>query len=308
MKKIFSSILIIILAANVFAQIPTTDLLVHYAFNKNASDSGDFKMDGTIIGAKLTSDRFGKDSSAFYFDGLSRINCGNSTIINTINEGLTISVWIQSGISQPFRAIVTKWPVKQQSDHFGLWLNFTRPTLAIGHPSFSSGGATATNPISNLQDWHHIVGIWQKGGKHIIYVDNLKVLDVLLPNYNIITTNSTAELLIGSDGENRSFTGKIDDIRIYKRALDEMEIKQLFNEEESTIVTALNKNQLTNENIYPNPTKDQLNFSKTQSYKISNLQGLEILKGEGDQVDVSQLNSGIYLITIEGVSQKFIKE
>lgn len=68
--------------------------------------------------------------------------------------------------------------------------------------------------------------------------------------------------------------------------------------------------------IYPNPTKDILNInidtSKESRAVITSLDGRQVLtttiKNGKNQINVSTLPKGVYLITTEGISQKFIKE
>jgi hypothetical protein len=78
---------------------------------------------------------------------------------------------------------------------------------------------------------------------------------------------------------------------------------------EKAIQTSLFDTKELNQIIfYPNPVKTQLHLQKNEAYKISNLQGQELASGEGALVDVGNLGAGVYLININGVSQKFIKE
>ena len=64
--------------------------------------------------------------------------------------------------------------------------------------------------------------------------------------------------------------------------------------------------------IYPNPTTDNLFLSSECQWKIFNLQGIELLQGTGDELNVSGYATGIYLIQTEiekGKSiQKFVIE
>ena len=73
---------ILTLAALVFATacfgqvpdyMPTDGLLAWYPFNGNANDASGNGYHAISYGAELTSDRLGLDSSAFYFDGSSKI-------------------------------------------------------------------------------------------------------------------------------------------------------------------------------------------------------------------------------------------
>ena len=57
--------------------------------------------------------------------------------------------------------------------------------------------------------------------------------------------------------------------------------------------------------IYPNPASDAMNLiggnpSARLSWQLFNLQGMRMLEGVGDRVDVSGLSDGCYYLTIEG--------
>lgn len=74
-----------------------------------------------------------------------------------------------------------------------------------------------------------------------------------------------------------------------------------------------NEQDFTTFQIYPNPTKNVLNFSENlKEITIYDLSGKSILKGKGSQINVSNLPTGNYLlkgITNSGksINQKFIK-
>ncbi|HAR19178.1 MAG TPA: hypothetical protein DCR46_00835 [Cytophagales bacterium] len=59
---------------------------------------------------------------------------------------------------------------------------------------------------------------------------------------------------------------------------------------------------------YPNPTKETLYFSKYVQYQITDAYGKPIKQGEGTEANVSELAVGLYFISINGRSNKFIKE
>lgn len=68
--------------------------------------------------------------------------------------------------------------------------------------------------------------------------------------------------------------------------------------------------------IYPNPTKDVLNVTlevnKSSNAVITSAEGRQVMttpiKMGKNQINVSNLPKGVYLLTTEGISQKFIKE
>lgn len=45
-------------------------VVLYYPFNGNARDMSGIQINGQVIGATLTTDRFGISNSAYYFDGL----------------------------------------------------------------------------------------------------------------------------------------------------------------------------------------------------------------------------------------------
>lgn len=79
-------------------------------------------------------------------------------------------------------------------------------------------------------------------------------------------------------------------------------------------VTSLDEINFTGKKLFPNPAIDVLNIKSENpdevfAFSISDYTGREILKGSCvDKIDISQLNSGIYLVTIDGETRKFIKQ
>jgi len=61
--------------------------------------------------------------------------------------------------------------------------------------------------------------------------------------------------------------------------------------------------------VYPNPVHNELRIaSEPADYCITNLIGTQIKRGKADKINVTDLNSGIYLIQVENQITKFIKE
>ena len=78
-------------------------------------------------------------------------------------------------------------------------------------------------------------------------------------------------------------------------------------------MAAINKSLMeVNENnepalrVFPNPTNGVI-MGQTGDFQITNLSGKTIKRGMAQgQIDVSNLSSGIYLLTINGKTQKII--
>jgi hypothetical protein len=86
--------------------------------------------------------------------------------------------------------------------------------------------------------------------------------------------------------------------------------------ENETDLLGLNDNEFTSINIFPNPTKDILNFEgfNTSSIEVSiyDILGKRIMEksiSNGNSIDVSELANGVYTIKINNeMTSKFIKE
>ena len=212
-----------------------TGLIAFYPFNGNANDASSNHYNGIVSGASLASDRFGKAKSAYSFTGISPI--GDHINVNAVffNPGWTsfsISIWSNSntidntpngkivqdivGTIPAAVAIAYNWG---GSNKYSMWASSNSP---------SSGWDVLYNyqSISNIvsNKWKHIVMV-KNNTTYSIYIDGF--LDNSI-NTNIVSTNSLRGLMIGAyENGGEPFNGKLDDIRIYNRALSQSEITYL---------------------------------------------------------------------------------
>ena len=95
-----------------YTQIPGDGLVGYWSFNGHAYDASGFNNHGSVIGAVLTSDRFDRMYSAYYFDGNDVINVphSESLIFEPSNSDYALSLWVQfdKSISDGGR-IIQKW-------------------------------------------------------------------------------------------------------------------------------------------------------------------------------------------------------
>ena len=81
---------------------------------------------------------------------------------------------------------------------------------------------------------------------------------------------------------------------------------------EPSVITSSNAQEITNPlTIYPNPTTERLYVSsskQTSPYHVYDLNGQTLLSGNGSEVDVSQLENGVYLIRLEQEVLRFVKK
>ena len=94
MRKLIFTSFITFLCVLSQAQIPTNGLVGYWPFNGNANDESGNGHNGTVNGATLTSDRFGRCNAAYYFDGAAKISVPDHPDLNIPSGKISISVWV----------------------------------------------------------------------------------------------------------------------------------------------------------------------------------------------------------------------
>ena len=201
-------------------------LLVCLPFNGNADDHSGNDHHGTVVGAKLTTDRFGTPNSAYYFDGDNdMIEITDHPDLRLHNTDFTLSVWMMEESYNPHNngALLVKRNLGRNNGWFLSSLGLDDGYQGNILYNVSGGGdpfcMTWSGDIT-LREWHHIVAVYILARQEVaIYIDG-KLIKVQngIPSPNPATT---AKLLIGYDDPVKTydFKGKIDDISIYSCAL-----------------------------------------------------------------------------------------
>ena len=229
MKKLLLVLLVLsVFTANaqVPSYVPTNGLVAYYPFNGNANDASGNGNNGVVNGATLTSDRNGNVGKAYSFNGanISVPHNSNFGIIQTGQE--TISLWAFLEGAQTTQHLIGKRPNGAQSFNWQMSFNYGANqglTFSGGIPG-NTYGLVSNYRLPNLQ-WVNIVGTYSAG------IWSLFVNGVLINT----TTSSTfyndviCPLTIGNSGSFEAFSGKLDDIAIYNRALSQSEITSLYN-------------------------------------------------------------------------------
>lgn len=215
--------------------IPTEGLVAFYPFNGNANDESGNNYHGTVIGgASLTSDRNGNENSCYNFDGYNDyILIGD--VLNMGTSDFTISAWAnaESIIGGTGQKIINK----------GLSIYGEPENAGYGIRIWNKNNSKQAVFMGGYSNNASISGITSNNWMHIVCIKESNSLKIVINNINISTstTNTIIDhtnnlpLTIGAlDRDNgmidEYFDGKIDDIRIYNRALNDQEIEALYNE------------------------------------------------------------------------------
>jgi hypothetical protein len=207
-------------------------LVAYYPFNGNANDESGNGHHGTVNGATLTTDRFGNSNVAYSFDGRNNhIQVNDNTIFH--NQTFSVSIWANGRDFNGFKQLFTK--------NFGTSanesINIVANNLSIWNLTAQVGGNNyygtliKSPTLFNINEWHLVTYVFNgKNNIQRIYIDASEVTN------NIANTGidyDNKPITIGSQLENNVmsyfFNGKLDDIRIYNRALTQEEITYLAN-------------------------------------------------------------------------------
>jgi uncharacterized protein (TIGR02145 family) len=208
-------------------------LVAYYPFNGNANDESGNKNNGTVNGATPTTDRFGNAGKAYSFDGVNDyIRKANFTQVNRNNgDELTVSAWVKSSrLGGQYQDIVTNRSI---AGHNWILYQHTNDGAICFHGSLQY----PSNYIPQTNNWIHVVSIVTSTGIAKLYADG-----VLVFTNNNYTYGPTlpSDLFIGMHGEyGEPFSGSIDDVRIYNRALSSDEVTELYNSEKPVTPTTV---------------------------------------------------------------------
>jgi len=223
------------ISTNVFAAVTTEGLVAYYPFNGNANDESGNGHDGTVYGATLTTDRFGNAGSAYSFDGIDNYISVDYAAAFQLPE-ITISAWINPAID--YSTAVTPTVVVGRGEDittdlaaFNLCvadpITYWADGVAVLYENDGGGDqpfSTGVYPAMGV--WTHLVASRDASGLLSIYSDGSLIgqwastddpaancfQDLLIGAYWYVPTPATAFIA-------NFFTGAIDDVMIYDRAL-----------------------------------------------------------------------------------------
>ncbi|KPA13394.1 Concanavalin A-like lectin/glucanase [Candidatus Magnetomorum sp. HK-1] len=216
-------------------------LVAYYPFDGNANDESNNSNNGVVNEALLTTDRFGNTNSAYEFDGQNDyINCANSTDFN-FEKSCSFSVWIKAFTPGELSAIINKWTISAE-DKF---LFFSDQSILFYLYRLVPNDRLTSKQIP-LNEWIHIAAVYNDS-KMQIFING--ILDTQIST-TVYLSNSSGNMYIGYNPERQNenktgFNGLIDDVRIYNRALSELEIKSFY--EVSYLSVSPNKQDISSD-------------------------------------------------------------
>ena len=213
------------------------DLIAHYPLDGSATDASGKGHDGKVLGPSPTKDRFGRENSAYRFDGID-----DEIVIlpppKLRRQAFSLSLWVKFDLPEKTAAWkdigdggpVFRDPIVGQDDGyvircFQLWLHGRK---LVWHRMNEYSSVWTKDSEVEAGKWYHCVAIFD-GRFHHLLLDGKPVMGKV---QGIFKVSSEEPIRIGSKGDaavgKRSFfAGSIDDIRFYGSVLGDEEIQAL---------------------------------------------------------------------------------
>jgi len=203
-------------------------LIAAYSFNEGSgttvADSSGNNLSGTIVGATWTTG--GRYGGALSFNGTSSyVDLGNPAAFQ-LNGSMTIEAWVKASTNPADDGqIVAKsngqgWALKTSPD--------TGPHT-FGVELSSASGATVqrySTTVRALNTWYHIAGVYDAAGQTLTtYVNGVLDNGILRGTVPASQVSQNLNVNIGRRSGGFYFSGIIDEVRIYDRALSQAEIQ-----------------------------------------------------------------------------------
>jgi hypothetical protein len=244
-KTIYTLIAILGFANFTMAQVPnyvpTNGLVGWWPFDGNTIDESINTNDGTVNGATLTTDRFGNPNKAYNFNGFSDYIIIQNTLLSSTTSSLTISLWYKTTdldanfISDRYTG----------SNYLKYFVGISEGQIVSGNYSSSCNNPVLTNVLNN--NWSNLVIV-----KNLSLNLNLIYLNGLLVNSSSSVcyhgSNNPTQIGRWGGGNEAYYSGKLDDIGFWNRALTETEITALFTSSSCDTITKQPINQTVNIN------------------------------------------------------------
>ena len=210
----------------------TSDLFGWWQLNGNATDTSGQGRNGTIANATATVGQNGASNTAYAFNGTNAFITVPSTIARP-TTAMTISAWIRHAdvqTSAPQRIVSTT-----ETTGYALSLDDSSCLNQLGFTAYIGGGfrSACTSVDPSLNDaWILATGVYD-GSSVRIYLNGTLAASTGVSG-SFTHSAGTVPFCIGSDAAasacngGQYFSGSIDDVRAYSRALTPSEIQQLY--------------------------------------------------------------------------------
>jgi formylglycine-generating enzyme required for sulfatase activity len=280
-----------------------TGLVAWYPFDGNASDMSGNGNHGTVNGATLGTDRHGQANKAYNFDGVDDfITITATSSLNITTQG-SLSFWMNrefdQGGSSNYKSFVFARPTNLKPNGGYSMTDYSWFIIQL----YDSGilpmrwydGTNTTQTFVN--QWVHYLFL-QKTNNETALFSNGKL--VTTGSANVSWSSSTQPIYIGKDPNTVTYNGRLDDVRIYNRALSSEEVSSLYRLESPNHFVEMNSTvDLEMIHVEPgtftmgSPTSESGRNSDENSHNVTLSKGFYLGKFEVTQAQYEAVMSGI---------------
>jgi hypothetical protein len=206
-------------------------LILYLPFDGDANDYSGNNLHGEVMGAVLGLDRNGNSNSAYIFNGTSGyINIEDSELFNQL-DNLTIACWVKPD-ANPGKPLDTHIDIISRSSSLGgYYLGITTKHNPEFWYSTIQGGSDFVGSNATLAPdvWSHYAFVFTSMPGELSGYGKLYI------NGNIVATKVLAkprgvnlDMKIGCRNDFACYySGRVDDVYIYNKALTDLQIKEL---------------------------------------------------------------------------------
>jgi hypothetical protein len=210
-------------------------LIAYYAFENNANDSSVNGLHGTVVGDPTYVEGLAGYGMAMDFDGTDDlVELGKFDVVG----GITLATWIKADDFEINDArVISKAKEWGGDDHFWMLSTMSETSLRFRLKT-DEGPGTATlisDPVLEAGVWTHVVAAWD-GSMMRIYKDGVEVASQEKGG-SAVAVDPSVSVAIGSQPSDafasdpshvaKFFDGLLDEVRIYDRALSDLEVRYL---------------------------------------------------------------------------------
>lgn len=241
-----------IITAQVPSFVPTNGLIAYYPFNGNANDESGNNHNGVVNGATLTADRFGNLNSSYNFTGTTNeITLNNSQTL--INGSFSVSAWCTIETLSPsnYDAVIIGQYNGQVANERKWLFGYRSVSTQRGISYYlcdnfgnAASNSSTLNWVAQASTWYHITWVFTSGNSIKTYINGVLHSEVstALSNFNNVANTVLTKIGNGIDIDipaRLPWSGKIDDVGIWNRALTQNEITNLYNAKNVTICESI---------------------------------------------------------------------
>lgn len=238
MKSLLLTVLSCFFIVNVFSQVNLNQGLIGYfPFNGDANDRSGFNNNPTYNSGTLAADRFGNPNQAYWFNGINN----NMTIpgaagLNTATA-MSIALYFNPETTNLATLVGKIDYTNGNGTQFQVAINWSvYPGVLFGINNPADNCADQINVNSSyvntggslpINQWYCLACTYDQGVQKI-YLNGVLIQQKTTP-FTTLKQCTNSDIQIGTwwMGGQQRFQGRIDDVRIYNRALNQAEVTAL---------------------------------------------------------------------------------